>query len=95
MSEARRLLERLMKATQPMDFCHVCQSVHSNFKDASNHKEWCAWAKADAYLAQPSREGELVAALEEIRDCPWTSFAFVNEIRRIARTAIEEEVHPE
>ncbi len=53
MTEARRLLERLAKATQPMDFCHVCQSVHSNFKDASNHKEWCAWAKADAYLAQP------------------------------------------
>ena len=44
-------LEALVKATQPMDFCHVCQSVHSNFKDASNHKEWCAWAKADAARA--------------------------------------------
>ena len=32
---------------------------------------------------------KLVKALEEIRDCPWTSFAFVTEIRGIASAAIK------
>ncbi len=72
MSEAQRLLEALVKATQPMDFCHVCQSAHGNFKDASNHKEWCIWAKADAYLAQPmtsceAREAVLVEVIDSLR----------------------------
>ncbi|HDZ39119.1 MAG TPA: hypothetical protein ENH62_12665 [Marinobacter sp.] len=49
-------------------------------------------AELDRYKALAERRKK---ALEEIRDCPWTSFAFVNEIRRIARAAIEEEVHPE
>ena len=65
----RELLEELVKATQPMDFCHVCLCAHSNFKDASDHKEWCAWAKADAFLADtPACDAEkvvLVAALQK------------------------------
>ena len=106
MSEARRLLEALAKATQPMDFCHVCQSVHSNFKDASNHKEWCAWAKADAYLAQPmtkceGREGERVAAMEELRDFGVelqahgvTEDAIVGlKVENLARAALGEKAH--
>ena len=57
LKEAQGKLEALVKATQPMDFCHVCLSVHSNFKDASDHKEWCAWDKADSFL-RGSKEDE-------------------------------------
>ena len=57
LAEAQGKLEALVKATQPMDFCHVCLSVHSNFRDASDHKDWCAWNKADIFL-RGTKEGK-------------------------------------
>ncbi|KKL70017.1 hypothetical protein LCGC14_2109140 [marine sediment metagenome] len=87
MSEARRLLEALAKATQPMDFCHVCLCAHSNFKDASDHKEWCAWAKADAFLADPpacdAEKAVLVAALGDARMLCMNDHAYDNETSQV------------
>lgn len=60
LEEAQGKLKVLVKATQPMDFCHVCLSVHSNFKDASDHKEWCAWDKADSFLRGSKEDAAII-----------------------------------
>jgi len=59
------VLRALVKATQPMDFCRVCLCVHSNFKNTLDHKEWCAWAKADDALADTSSAAAALLAQGE------------------------------
>ena len=62
----------------PPDLPTVGNELHCDYCDANvdhdgPHKADCPWAEARAYLAQPmtkceEREGERVAAMEELRD---------------------------
>ena len=69
MTEARRLLERLAEV---FGCCGICGDAPHNCK--LDLKDQVLQRELRAYLAQPSREGELVAALEMLWDYLGRSF---------------------